>query len=166
MTASPCPGCGAVLGETLDIATRHDGVASAACRAGYERVLTDLYSTPQLLGLRQLAVDAYAVQHPAPHGRVADQSLGLHLMTLYLFVEKAVDPARGPALHKQMVARRPAFHPLDPPTNRGSVTVAAVPAGSEPSFATTLHKWAREAWTAWSPHHDVVRRWLRQAGCH
>lgn len=158
--ASACPACGALLpGEG------HAGSGAAArCRSAYERVLADLYSVPALLGLRQLAVDAYAVQHPERPGRAADQSLGLHLMTLCLFAERGVDAARGPALHKHMVARRPQFGPLDPPANRGAVTVCDVPPGRDPQFAAALRSWADAAWTAWAPHHDVVRAWLREAG--
>jgi hypothetical protein len=127
-------------------------------------VLAELYGTPALLSLRQLAVDAYAVQHPAPPGRVADESLGLHLMTLCLLVERGVDAARGPALHKRMVARRPQFGPLDPLAKRGAVTACDVPRGSDSQFAAALRSWADSAWAAWAPHHDVVRAWLGQAG--
>jgi hypothetical protein len=93
---------------------------------------------PTLLVLRQFAADAYAVQHPERPGRATGQSLGLHLMTLCLFVERGVDAARGPALHKHVVPRRPQFGPREPPLDRGAVTVCDVPPGSEPQFAAAL----------------------------
>ena len=148
MTAAPCPACGA------------DG-----CRAAYESLLARVYGSPTLLPLRQLAVDAHAVQHPAAGGRAADQSVALHLMTLCLFVERGVDPAQGPALHKRMLAGFPAFAPLDPPDQRGTMTVAELPhEGDDAALGEALRHWADAAWAAWAPHHGVVRGWLARGG--
>lgn len=159
---STCRQCGAVLAATGDPHSG-DGRSSDACSAAYGRVLARCYEDQQLLPVRQLAVDAWAVQHPAPPSRISDQSLALHLMTLHLFLEEGVDPARGPALHQSMMIGRHHYAWLAPPLDRGVRTVADV---SQPD-RHRLEAWARAAWQAWAPHHDTVLTWVdrwRQPG--
>jgi hypothetical protein len=107
-----------------------------------------------------LIVDAYAVQHPGGAERAAVQLVGLCLMTLCLFVEHDVDPARGPALHKQMMAAPPDFRFLEPPVVPGPLTVADVLAAEGTrAFHLMAWSWARQMWAAWSAHHAVIRSW-------
>jgi len=97
----------------------------------------------------QLVVDAYAVQHPGGVLPQQVQSVGIHLMTLALFIEDGTDPALGTSLHREMAAR-PVFHYLQPPSSRGALTYAEVPLGS--------------VWSAWGEHHSTVDAWLRESG--
>ena len=159
---SACWQCGAVLAATDD-PCQGDERSSGACSAAYGRVLARCYGDQHLLPVRQVAVDAWAVQHPAPPSRVSDQSLALHLMTLHLFLEEGVDPARGPALHQSMMIGRHRYPWLPPPPDRGVLTVADV----FPVDRHRLEAWARAAWLAWSPHHATVLTWVarwRQPG--
>ncbi len=129
-------------------------------------MLARFYGDPALVEMRQLPVDAYAVQHPATNGRVAAQSLALHLMTLCLFVEHGVAPSRGPELHKQMVADRPSFPVLGAPPQGGALTLADVPLDEdEDVLRAALWRWAAAAWEAWAEHHATVSGWLERAGC-
>jgi hypothetical protein len=155
VTSSTCWQCGAVL-PVADDPGRADQLSSEACFAAYGRVLARCYEDAQLLRVRQLPVDAWAVQHPAPSSRVSDQSLALHLMTLHLFLEEGVDPERGPALHKSMMIGRPDYAWLEPPLHRGALTVADV---SQPDRAH-LEAWARAAWQAWADQHAKVLGWV------
>ena len=67
--------------------------------------------------------------------------MGLHLMTLCLFLERDVDPALGTTLHRKMI-RRPAFHRLRRAT----------------------YEWARAVWESYQDEHETVRRWLQESG--
>jgi len=166
MTSAACTGCGGIYDEPPEGCAHTSPRASSGCRAAHDRLLARLYSERRLVELRQLPVDAYAVQHPAAHGRIANQSLALHLMTLGLFVEHGVDPARGPELHKQMVASQPSFPSLDPPARRGSITLADVPLDAEQDAVTdAVWRWAATAWEAWAAHHAAVHGWLERTGC-
>jgi hypothetical protein len=85
-------------------------------------------------------------------------------MTLCLFIEDGVDPARGPALHKQMVAHRPDFAWLAPPDPPGLMTVADVlRARDADEHRRLVHDWGRQVWQAWAPHHATIRAWNTQA---
>ncbi len=158
ITSSRCGQCGAVLPRGADRPGHPDQPSSEACFAAYGRVLARCYEDAHLLRVRQLAIDAWAVQHPAPSSRVSNQSLALHLMTLHLFFDEGVDPGQGPALHKSMMVGRPDYAWLQPPLDRGAVTVADV----VPPERQRLEAWARAAWQAWADHHSIVWSWVHR----
>ena len=58
-----------------------------------------------------------------------------------------------------MVAR-PAFTWLEPPTDRGAITVDALVGTSQGAYVDTVWAWARAVWDAWAPHHGTVRAWI------
>jgi uncharacterized protein DUF5946 len=133
---------------------------SPACWARYGDLLAAQYASPERMAFHQLVVDSYAVQHPDGADRRAIQSVGIHLMTLCLFIERGTDPALGTSLHRRMIDR-PAFHQLEPPTSRGHLTLLAVPVDGDPSRArVAAYAWAEDVWTAWSSHHQTVRAWV------
>jgi hypothetical protein len=156
---SACPGCGLVLAEIDGPAHRYIG-ASPACWALYGDVLATIYSDAEHRRSLQLVVDTYAVQHPGRPSRQAAQSVGIHLMTLCLCLERGTDPADGPRLHRSMV-ERPSFTWLAPPGYRGSRTVRDVAAaGALSEYEAVVRAWASDVWAAWSVHHSTVRHWL------
>lgn len=109
----------------------------------------------------QVVVDAYAAQHPGEDGPQQIQSVGLHLMTLCLFLEHDADPALGTKLHQKMIGR-PVFtrlHRADP----GALTVVHVPAtGPAARARIAAFQWARAVWDSYADEHETVRRWLRE----
>lgn len=122
------------------------------------------YADPARMAFHQLIVDAYAVQHPDGDDPRAIRSVAIHLMTLCLFLEHAVDPALGTSLHRRMVTR-PVFSYLHSPSSRGSRTVCDVPLTKDPtSGREAAYAWARAAWRAWSAHHETVQNWLALSG--
>jgi hypothetical protein len=139
-------------------------VRSAACYICFTRLLARSYSDTARRPVHQLLVDAYGAQHPGDGARRCVQGVALSLMTLCLFLEDGVDPARGPKLHNEM-ATRPVFHRLDPPVSRGQMTAADVLAAHDADEHRALvREWARQVWRAWAPHHATVRAWLEKGG--
>lgn len=109
----------------------------------------------------QLAVDAYACQHPGEQERRSAQSVGIHLMTLCMVLEQGADPRDGPKLHKRMVARPDVFTWLTPPQDRGHRTVLDVLDVLETdAYAAAVTAWAKDVWAAWVAHHETVRAWI------
>jgi hypothetical protein len=52
---------------------------------------------------------------------------------------------------------------LEPPINRGRVTIADVHgAGGPEEHAARVYRWARSVWQARSAYHDWAREWLRE----
>jgi hypothetical protein len=87
---------------------------SPACWVRYGDLLAAQYSNPERMAFHQLVVDTYAVQHPDGDDPRAIRSVGIHLMTLCLCLERGTDPSLGTRLHRRMVDR-PVFHQLEPP---------------------------------------------------
>jgi len=146
--SSACPGCGLTLPESDGPTHPYIG-ASAACWELYGRLLAGTYGQPDA----QLAVDAYAAQHPGEPGRRQAQSVALHLATLCTVLECGGDPQAGPARYARMAEQGP-YEWLEPPATLGAVTVADVLAG------TSARAWAESVWAAWTPHHAAVRALL------
>lgn len=157
-----CPGCGLEL-PPVDGPTHRYMTASPACWSAFGELLAADYSSPERQALHQLVVDAYAAQHPGEGLREQVQSVGLHLMTLCLFLEQGADPALGTALHKRMI-RRPVFHRLEP-SGRSPITVLHVPLeGSLDDARQAAYEWGKAVWDLYAHEHATVRHWLEEAG--
>ncbi len=158
-----CPGCGIRL-PAAGNAEHPYMIGSAACWQGYGQLLARQYADPERMAFHQLVVDSYAVQHPGGQRPQQVQSVGIHLMTLALFLEDGVDPALGTSLHGEMVVR-PVFEYLPRPVTRDELTFAHVPlVGPAPKARIAAYEWARAAWALWQPHHQTVDAWLRTSG--
>jgi Family of unknown function (DUF5946) len=162
----PCPGCGLVLPSSEGPTHAYLG-SSASCWALFGELSAREFGDPAYFGVHQLSVDTYAVQHPGVPERRSIQSVGLHLMTLSLFLEGGAEASKGPALHQRIMANRPAFPWLEPPAMSGRMTVADVlEARDAPEHHRLVREWAQDVWQAWAPHHPVVRDWVEQSLAH
>lgn len=116
------------------------------------------------MAFHQLVVDTYAVQHPDGEDPRAIQSVGIHLMTLCLFLERGTDPSLGTRLHRRMVDR-PVFHQLKPPAIARAAHAPGRAAQRRPGDRTTRRiRLAEDVWTAWVAHHQTVRDWVDRSG--
>jgi hypothetical protein len=159
---SACPGCSGEF-VPLDGPTHAYMESSPGCWRVFGELVAADYSSVERMAFHQVIVDAYAAQHPGNGDRRQVQSVGLHLMTLCLFLEHDVDPAHGTALHRRMIDR-PAFHVLER-TGPGELTVAHVPTeGSIEVARRTAYEWATAVWTTYEPAQATVTQWLRVAG--
>jgi hypothetical protein len=130
--------------------------ASAECWSLFEQLIAAEFQNAVLFGqVHQLTVDAYAVQHAG--GRHPDKSVCIHLVGLYLVLERRVKPVEVPPL-LQRVARRTSWPHLAPPEQTGLLTVRDVAlADSAQTHAVRVREWAEGVWGAWSPHLEVAR---------
>ncbi len=158
-----CPGCGLVLPASDGPTHRYLG-ASASCWALFGELLAREFGDPAHFRVHQLTVDTYAAQHPGEPDRRTIQSVGLHLMTLCLFLERGADVGEGPALHKRIMAHLPYLRWLEPPQFSGRMTVQDVlKARDLGRHEDLVRAWARDVWDAWAGHHATVREWIAEA---
>jgi len=155
-----CQGCGIILPQ--EQGPKHPYMqGSASCWKGFGLLLEAQYSDPQRMQFHQLVVDSYAVQHPGSNSNQQVQSVGIHLMTLALFLEDGLDPGLGTQIHQEMVGR-PVFSYLPRPNNVGTLRFDHVPLVGIPR--AQVYEWATSSWDAWSDYHPRVDAWLRQSG--
>lgn len=155
-----CVGCGAEL-EERDGPTHRYLESSPACWALYGEVLAREYSTPELMDIHRLSVDAYAVQHPGKENPSTINSAAIHLLRLSLIFEQDLPMASANEAIKKLVEADRSYRWLTPPSSRGAITVVDVwRAASVISHRNAVKAWALSAWQAWEPHHSTIREWL------
>jgi hypothetical protein len=162
MALGRCPGCGQELPD-IDGAKHAYVGASSACWTRFADLGAAL--PPGGTPLRRLVTDAYMVQHPGIPERRAIQSVGLHLVALYLVIERGLPPDDLSATLQRTLARPPAWHWLEPPVPNGTSTVvdleAAIASGGT---ADAIETYVRGVWDSWAPHRATVAQWARVAG--
>lgn len=160
MTTVECLGCGGMFPD-VDGPVHRYMASSPGCWAAYGEVLAREYSDPRLLEVHRLSVDAYAVQHPGSPSDQSIRSVGVHLVRLCLFLEHGLSPEDANRAMLEAGRRKHEFVWLEPPASLGKTTVADVVATSPVGrHRSVVQEWARDAWAAWSPHHETVRSWL------
>jgi Family of unknown function (DUF5946) len=154
-----CTGCGALV-PAAGIAPDHAYIdASPGCWS----IFTDLRgreaSDPRYLAHGRSITDAYMVQHPGVPGRQSSQSVWVHLVALHAVIELGLTPSGAIDLMRHVLAGRPSFSWLDPPGSPGPTTVVDVAAARDPDeYCAVVRQWASDAWRAWAPHHEAIRR--------
>ena len=148
-----CARCGAVAPGGVE-----------GCFALFGQVVALEYSDPAYGAVNLLSVDAHALQHPEDHGI---KNNAFHLIRLCWLLEHGGDPrlGQGPRWLQVQFDGNPKLPVLEPPVNRGKVTVADVCGAANPDdHAKHVYRWARSVWEAWSAHHEWARQWLRDQG--
>ena len=154
-----CAGCGALVPRGDGPTHPYIG-ASPGCWAIYGEVLARDYGEEAAAPVLQLAVDAYAAQHPGTPSRRSTQSVAVHLIILCLAFERGYDPARATEARRRALAHRQDYVWLDPPASLGPLTILdAHQARDLAEHAARVERWARSVWETWAPHHETVRRW-------
>jgi hypothetical protein len=107
--------------------------------------------------VHRLIVDTYMAQHPGFATAAGRRSVVVHLVGLYLVLEKGfTSQSIGPVLG--LVFRdKPDAAPLAPVPFFGERTVADVQRAPDlAEHARAARAWADSVWRAWSPHHPTV----------
>lgn len=110
------------------------------------------------------SVDAHALQHVEDHGV---KNSAFHLLRLCWLLEHEGDPRLGvgPRRLQRQFDGDVAYSVLQPPVQRGAVTVAdVIGADTAQKHADRVRRWAEAVWEAWREHHDWARRWMQTYG--
>ena len=94
------------------------------------------------------------------------QSVGVHLVGLYLVLERGLRPADLSATLQRLLARPPAWRWLDPPEPNGTLTIASLEAAAAepaPALDRAIDAYVRGVWDAWSRYREQVADWAKAA---
>ena len=97
----PCPGCGTLVPDTDGPTHPYIG-ASPGCWAIYGEVLAREYGEYAYPPVHRLTVDA--AQHPGVPSQGSVRSVALHLISLYLILERGYEPERATAAIRDVLA--------------------------------------------------------------
>ncbi|MFL5562404.1 MAG: DUF5946 family protein [Gemmatimonadaceae bacterium] len=161
-----CPGCGASVPAFSGATHAYLGEAPG-CWALYGEVLAREYSDYRFGRVHHLTVDSYAAQHPGKAERRTIQSVAVHLIGLYLSLERGVEPRELMRARQATADRSARFHWLEPPDSRGAITVVDVHGAGEgdaEAHGRVVKAWGESVWEAWAGHHAQVREWAREIG--
>ncbi len=154
-----CIGCGALVPDTDGPTHAYIG-ASPGCWAIYGEVLAKEYGEYGYPAVHRLTVDAYAVQHPGTPSRRSIQSVAVHLISLYLVLERGYESAKATWVMQRVVSHSEHFVWLEPPSSMGAMTVVDVNRAKDlAEHERLVQEWARASWEAWSQHREQVERW-------
>jgi hypothetical protein len=142
----------------------HDYIgATASCWALYSELHAKQY---QGFGARTpvRVIDAYCVQHHGAQERRAIQSVNVHLVALYLQLEKGYVGNQVNVAIQRILCFADQFKWLDPPTPNGTLTVADILKADTPQAeADAIEAYARDIWQAWRAHRETAMKWAKKA---
>ncbi len=154
-----CPGCGARVPPDGGAGHPYIG-ASPGCWAVYGNVLAREYGEYGLPPVHRLTVDAYAAQHPGTPSPQSIQSVAIHLVGLYVILERGFELHKASRVTSEAAAYRNRYSWLEPPNLAGYLTILDVAAAESFSrHEDRVWEWARSVWDAWMPHHHTVKSW-------
>ena len=151
-----CPGCG--LEKARRDGERHAYLgASASCWEVFGQVLAREYADPEYMVVHRLTVDAYAAQHPGECEARTIQSINVHLMGLYLSLERRSEAAYVRRVTASLTAGKHTLTWLERPTSLGVITVDDVVAARSPAaHKVIVETWARSVWQAWAGYRSLI----------
>ena len=129
---------------------------SDECWDLYTEVLGTEYSNAVVFGqVHQLTVDSYAVQHAG--GTHPDKSLNVHLVGLYLALEKGIRSPYIPPLLQRLATAIEVWPHFEAPAKRVALTIFDVAfCDSTEDHIRIVKDWAQAVWESWSEHHTEV----------
>ena len=138
-------------------------LAVPGCWAMFNEVLEREYSDYGYARVHHLTVDSYTSQHPGNDTPQAINSVGVHLSSLYMVLERNL-PLGEAARFKQTLAKankaQPLFEQLRPPPSFGPITVERIWEATTPEQHSSIaREWASSVWQAWKPRHEKVKAW-------
>jgi len=126
----------------------------------YGEVLAREYGEYGFPPVHTLTVDAYAAQHPGKPSPEVIQSVAVHLVGLYVILERGFELHKASRVTSEAAAYRTRYGWLEPPDLTACLTIQdAAAADSLARHEDRVWEWARSVWDAWTPHHATIKNW-------
>ena len=158
-----CSGCGVEL-EYIEGKTDPYECSTAACWTTYNQLMAKEFSEPDYFVAHRLTVDAYMTQHPSNTSIASVQSVWVHLVALYLTLEKETQSQFVSKIMAKITAPKIQFEWLTPPNpNSYKITANDLIQENTPEQYTELAKeWAKDVWNSWNEHHEKIKKLANQ----
>ncbi|HUI93429.1 MAG TPA: DUF5946 family protein [Chitinivibrionales bacterium] len=155
-----CIGCRALVPDIDGPTFRYPHSSSAGCWKLYGEILEKEFSIYKYPSFHRLTLDAYAVQHPGDQTPQTTQSVNVHLAALHMVLVKKMEYKRVTRLMDALIRKnKGTFEWLDPPENRGAITVVGVvKAATFEEHKKLVEDWAESVYHAWVNYHATIDR--------
>ncbi|MGD0879160.1 MAG: DUF5946 family protein [Anaerolineales bacterium] len=157
-----CYGCSALVKNIPGEPHKYIG-ATSGCWEIYGEILAKEYGEygyPE--PTHRLTVDTYAIQHPGKPKPQSIQSVNVHLMSLYLVLEKGQSGPEATKSIGEIIKHANNFVWLDPPTPNGQMTVLEIVVAQDLlEHQRLVELWARDVWKAWSSYHHQIQNMVK-----
>ncbi len=159
-----CYGCGARVLDEDGPTHRYLG-ASPGCWAIKGAVLARSSADPAWGDDRLLILNSYCAQHPGVPGPQATQSVCVHLIGLYVALERGYDSTRVTTALRRAADGSRRFYWLEPPADRYVVTIRDVyDAPDTSAHQAVARAMAETTWAAWAAHRAQIETWAAALG--
>lgn len=181
MKTRQCPGCHAIFPYQEDLAQQsvgfaRYGVTSPECFEALNQVMAHEYAYDLPMCIR---LDAYGAQHP-PHAEIqkqlgvnnrliaaSQQSVVIHLIALYLMVEKKIELSQVSHIMARILISGVALEheEFTPPEDLGSITIQDVlKATNREEHVRLIWQWSASTWNAWAKYHARIHELYEKYG--
>ncbi|HEX8560863.1 MAG TPA: DUF5946 family protein [Pyrinomonadaceae bacterium] len=135
----------------------------AGCLKLFEEVIAREFSDYRYGRIHRLTVDAYSLQHPDKYMR-SGKSFAAHLTGMCAALEGEDALATNRAVQKWLSTNPQVKRPARIPERRGDLTITYIHGAADADeHIERVRAWARDAWGAWSEHHDLARHLISEA---
>ncbi|MEA2599168.1 MAG: hypothetical protein QOF89_160 [Acidobacteriota bacterium] len=149
MSEDRCPDCGAAVPG-----------GRAGCQALMDEIQARAYGDLEVAANRDLAFDAYCMQHPERYCHSA-KSYAAHLTRLCCGVEHGGNPRVYEAIQRWLNGSPPLEKP-EIPRHLGQRTVKDLESAAG-EHARLVRDWAGSVWEAYAAQHELARGWIQAA---
>lgn len=164
MQNAHCYICNAIIPDIDGPTSDHTYIPqSPGCWKLYTEVLAREYGEWNYPPIHRLTVDCYAAQHPTKTSDPKSaQSVQVHLLGLFLALEKKVEPRQITKLIADVIVKnKNTFTWLEPPKNLGVITISDVwNAKTLNEHEILVNDWANSIWQAWKRDHPSIKKLL------
>jgi hypothetical protein len=155
-----CYGCGALVDDIHGEPHKYIG-ATQGCWNLYGIILAKEYCEYQYPEtIHRLTVDTYSVQHPGKPCRQSIQSVNMHLLSLYLILEKNMNGKIATRALGNILSKKMKFEWLEPPIPNGTKTVIDVLLAKDyTEHEEKVIEWARNVWNCWyTKYKEIIKK--------
>ena len=152
-----CNGCGVEL-EYIEGETDPYQCSTSACWKIFNQLLAKEYSSPEYFVAHRFTADTYMVQHPSNISRASIQSVWIHLVALYLTLEREMPFPFIIRVMTAITAPKQQYEWLTPPDpNRYKYRVNdLINEITTENYSKIVKEWTMDVWLAWNEHHSKI----------
>lgn len=131
--------------------------AAPACWATFTRVLSTAFDSAPSPDVRQLVLDAYAVQHPGPESAQRAREMLGHLIGLHCALDHNMSAREIVQMIRECRKIAGTISWMAPPAQRASLTIHdVIDAQTEADHHQRVRIWATSVWKSWDEHHETI----------